>query len=140
MTSDNALAGTDVQPSATFALRDDGVLALTDDAVYVTSPGEDTSTFSFEDVVEVRYSSYDWFIAVTSLALVGFGLYSTTEHFLGGLAFAAAGVVSLYFVHRKRGKLTFKVTGRAKPLNVYPEDPQAAYDALDPLVEREQDE
>lgn len=139
MTTDNALADLDVSPSETFQLRRGGVLALTADHCYVVREGEDPITFAFEDLVEVRYSSLDWFITVTSLVLVGFGLYSTNQNVLGGLAFAAAGVASLYLTYRKRGKITFKISGRGTPLNVYPEQSGAAYESLDPLVTEDDD-
>ncbi|MFB6073006.1 MAG: hypothetical protein ABEJ88_08560 [Halobacterium sp.] len=121
--------------SETFALRRGGRLALGDDGIYLDRPDEETVRVDAEHVVEVQYENFDYFLGLLSLSLVAFGLYSTTKHVLGGLAFAAAGVGSFYLTYRKRGKLTFMVSGRAKPLVVHPEHPEAAYEALRPLMD-----
>lgn len=130
MTTTDLRSELDVDPDEAFALRRGGVLALTPDRLYVVRDGEDGVRFDVEDVVSVKYDSMDWFLAVLSVALVGFGVYSTTQHVLGGIAFALAGVVSLYVTYRKRGKLSFQVSGRTDPLIVFPERPRRVYETL----------
>ncbi|WP_157231398.1 hypothetical protein [Halostagnicola larsenii] len=130
MSTENAPDGVDA--TKTFALRRGNALTLADDHVYVDRGDDTPIRFAFEDIVEVQYDSFDWFLAVLSVILVLFGGYSTTENVLGGLGFAAAGVGSFYLTYRKRGKLSFNVTGRSKPLIVYPEHSEAAYEAFRP--------
>lgn len=132
MTTDNALDDVDAAAAETFALRRGDAFALTADHIYVVVDDGEPIRIAFEDVVEVEYNAFDWFLAVLSVGLVVFGGYSTTEHVLGGVAFAGIGVASLFLTYRKRGKLSFKVTGRTKPLTVFPEHPDAAYEALRP--------
>lgn len=124
-------------PSETFALRREDSITLTEDGVYVDRADGETVFAALDDVVEIQHESVDWFIAILSVCLLGFGLYSTTEHVLGGLGFAAAGVASLYLVYRKRGAISFKVTNRPKPLTVYPEHPERVYRALGALMDED---
>jgi hypothetical protein len=132
VTTDNALDDVDAAAAETFALRRGDAFALTADHVYVVRGDGEPIRIAVEDIVEVEYNAFDWFLAVLSVGLIVFGGYSTTEHVLGGVAFAVIGVVSLFLTYRKRGKLSFKVTGRTKPLTVFPERPDAAYEALRP--------
>lgn len=136
MTDTHARAGHDT-PSESFALRRGGSLTLTPDGIYVDRPDEDTIRVDHGNVIEIQYESVDWFVAILSVVLVGFGLYSTPRDVLLGLAFAAAGAVSLYLTYRKRDKLSFKVSGRAKPLLVYPENAERVYRTLGALVAEE---
>lgn len=124
-------------PSETFALRREDSITLTEDGVYVDRADGETVFAALEDVVEIQHESVDWFIAILSVCLLGFGLYSTTQHLLGGLAFAGIGVASLYLTYRKRGKLSFKIADRPKPLTVYPEQPERVYRALGALVDED---
>ena len=133
--TDGALADVDEYISESYALRrTGGSLGLGTENLYVARDGEETIRVALDNIVEVQYDSFDWFLTIVSVALVGFGAYSTRQNLLGGVAFAVAGVVSLYLTYRKRGKLSFKVSGRAKPLDVYPERPEAAYEALRPFM------
>lgn len=133
--TDGALADVREHISESYALRrSGGTLALGTENIYVARDGGETIRIAIDNVVEVEYDSIDWFLAIVSAALVVFGLYSTLGNPLGGGAFAVAGLASLYLTYRKRGKLSFKVTGRAKPLDIYPERPDAAYEALRPFM------
>jgi hypothetical protein len=78
-----------------------------------------------DDVVEVSLQDIDWFLAVMSVALIGFGLLSLDRSVLLGGAFAVAGAVSLALTYRKRYTLRVQVTGRTDPLRCFPADPQA---------------
>jgi len=116
-----------------LALRTGGSVALTDDRLLVAADDELTSV-SLDDVAEVTVEDFDYFLAVLSAVLVGWGLYSTQRNVALGLGFAAFGAVSLYWTYRKRGKARIKVVGRPKPISVFPADPAAFYDALEPLL------
>ncbi|MFC7078832.1 hypothetical protein [Halorussus caseinilyticus] len=116
-----------------LALRTGGSVALTDDRLLVAADDELTSV-SLDDVAEVTVEDFDYFLAVLSAVLVGWGLYSTRRNAALGLGFAAFGAVSLYWTYRKRGKARIKVAGRPKPISVFPADPAAFYDALEPLL------
>lgn len=134
--TDSDAAFADIEPdiAVSFALRGGGHLGLGEDAVYVARDDE-TLRVDAGDIVEVQQNDVDWFHAILSVVLVGFGLWATTRNVLGGLAFSAAGVASLYVTYRKRGTLTFQVQGRAKPLKLYPERSEEAYEALRPLMD-----
>lgn len=134
MNTDDVLTEIDEDIVEKYPLRNGGTLACGNDALYVLRDDEDAIRVSTDDIVEVQYDDIDWFLVILSLALAGFGLYSTGRDVLLGLGFAAAGVVSLYLTYRKRAKLTFKVSGRPKPLDVYPEGGRKTYEALDPFV------
>ncbi|MFC4451770.1 hypothetical protein [Halorussus aquaticus] len=121
-----------------LALRTGGSVALTDDHLFVVtadSSGDDEVTkIALDDVAEVTVEDFDHFLAVLSVVLVGWGLYSTRRNAALGLAFAAFGAVSLYWTYRKRGKARIKVLNRPKPVSVFPADTAAFYDALEPLM------
>lgn len=121
--------------SDTYRLRRGGVLAVSEDNIYVARDDEETIKISLDDVVEVQYDMFDWFLGVVSVAVVGYGLFSLTKNVLAGLGFTAVGLVSLLVTYRKRGKLEFRVSGRAKPLEVYPKNPKTAYKGLRPYMQ-----
>lgn len=101
-------------------LRAGGSVGFTDERLLVE--GDELTSVDLASVHSVEFEDFDWFVGVLSIGLVGFGLYSTTMNLLAGVAFALAGVGSLYLSYRKRGKATIKVRGRAKPLVLYPDD------------------
>lgn len=118
----------------TYSLRSGGTLACGEDALYVVRDGEDTVRITLDNILEVRYDEFDWFLGIVSLTLVGFGLYSTSRDVLLGLVFAAVGAGSFYLTYRKRGKITFQVSERPKPLEIYPKSGETVYEALHPLI------
>ncbi|WP_135854051.1 hypothetical protein [Halorussus salinus] len=133
-----------------LSLRTGGSVALSDDYLLVVTDADsddpDLTRVALDDVAEVTVEEFDTFLAVLSVLLVGYGLYSVRGSALLGLAFAAFGAVSLYWTYRKRGKVRIRVEGRAKPISVFPADTDAFAEALRPLLdiessdEREDDE
>lgn len=120
--------------SVSHALRDGGTLSVTTDAIVVDRGTADPIRIAVDNLVEVSLSSFDYFLGLLSVAIVGFGVLSLERNVLLGLAFVVVGLASAYRTYSRRGALTFRVTGRAKPLVVYPEYPQAVYDSLEPYV------
>ena len=114
-------------------LRGGGTLEVTDDDVVVTRNGESVHV-DIDRVVEVSYASFDYFLSILSLALVGFGVVSLQRNVPVALFFVVAGAASLYRTYGRRGQLKFRVKGRAKPLTVYPVHAEAVYDGLEPYV------
>ena len=91
----------------------------------VVDRGAGPVVVDLDDVVEVSLQDIDWFLAMMSAALVGFGLLSLGRSVPLGGAFAVAGVVSLALTYRKRNALRIQVSGRADPLRCFPAEPQA---------------
>jgi hypothetical protein len=123
--SDGATADTDTPVGAeryAGTLRSGGSVVLGADRL-VVDRGDGPVVVDLDDVVEVSLQDVDWFLAVMSAALVGFGLLSLDQSVLLGGAFAVAGAVSLALTYRKRDALRIRVAGRADPLRCYPEDP-----------------
>jgi hypothetical protein len=108
----------------TGALRTGGTVALGTDRL-VVDRGDDPVVVDLDDVVEVSLQDIDWFLAVMSVALVGFGLLSLDRSVLLGGAFAVAGAVSLALTYRKRNALRIQVAGRTDPLRCFPAEPQS---------------
>jgi hypothetical protein len=107
----------------TGTLRTGGTVVLGADRL-VVDRGDDPVVVDLDDVVEVSLQDVDWFLAVMSAALVGFGLLSLDRSVLLGGAFAVAGVGSLALTYRKRYALRIQVAGRTDPLRCFPADPQ----------------
>jgi hypothetical protein len=118
---------------AEFSLRRGGVVGLTSDYILVFRDGE-MIRVSLNQVTEVILDSIDWFLVVMSVVIIGFGVVSLDRSILGGLIFVTIGIVNFYLTYRKRGALRIRVTDRRKPMTIRPEDPQAVYDALEPLL------
>lgn len=117
-------------------LRGGGRLEVTDDALVVRRD-DDPVQIDLVNIVEVSHASFDYFLGILSLALVGFGVVSLERNVPAGLVFTAIGLASLYRTYGRRGQLKFRVQGRAKPLIVYPEHADAVYTALEPHVAAE---
>jgi hypothetical protein len=105
------------------ALRTGGTVVLGADRL-VVDRGDSPVVVDLDDIVEVSLQDIDWFLAVMSAALVGFGLLSLDRSVLLGGAFAVAGAASLALTYRKRYALRIQVTGRTDPLRCFPADPQ----------------
>ena len=131
--SDAGAAATESPVSAeryAGTLRTGGSVVLGADRL-VVDRGDGPIVIDLDDVVEVSLQDIDWFLAVMSAALVGFGLLSLCRSVPLGGAFAVAGAVSLALTYRKRNALRIQVAGRADPLRCYPEDPGTLLDELD---------
>lgn len=106
----------------------EGWAGFDDTALYVDRDGERVRV-AFENVTELAYRDTDYFVAVLSLVLVGFGVWFLRESPFS-LLFSLAGLASLYRLYRHRGEVVVRVTDRPKPLTFHPEDGGAFYDAL----------
>lgn len=116
-------------------LRSGGAVGLTDDRLFVVT-GEETVAVRLVDVTEVTFAKLDWFLVTTSLAVVAFGVLSLKLSVLGGLAFGAFGVASLYWTYRKRDRVVVRVDGRPKPLGLYPAAADDLREHLDAAMDR----
>ena len=117
----------------TGTLRPGGAVVLGADRL-VVDRGDEPVVVDFDDVVAVSLQDIDWFLAVMSAALVGFGLLSLDRSVLLGGAFAVAGAISLALTYRKRYALRIRVTGRTDPLRCFPADPQALLAELEQAI------
>ncbi|MFB6105167.1 MAG: hypothetical protein ABEJ57_08860 [Halobacteriaceae archaeon] len=126
-----------VDPSddgVSWPLRRGEKVTIEGDALLVDK-GEDTRVrVELDDLMEVTRREMDWFTGVLSVVLIGIGLYLTQDHVLGGLGFAAAGVVSVYLTYRRRDEINLRIRGRTKPLKVYPENGARFYADLGELL------
>jgi hypothetical protein len=111
-------------------LRTGGTVVLGPDRL-VVDRGDSPVVIDLDDVVEVSLQDVDWFLAVMSAALVGFGLLSLDRSVLLGGAFAVAGAASLALTYRKRYALRIQVSGRTDPLRCFPAEPQALLTELE---------
>lgn len=118
-------------------LRTGGHLGLTDDRLLLANEGDadDTESIALDAVAEITVESFDWFLGVLSVALVGFGVVSLPRNVVLGAIFALLGVASLYRTYRRRGEVAAHVNGRAKPRRFYPADVAGFQAAVAPLLE-----
>lgn len=116
-----------------------GTLAVTDERLILPGPdGPDSEgrvSVPLENVAELTHRSVDWFLVILGLAIVGFGVASVTRNLLGGLAFLVVGLASLVVTWRRRGRVRVHTHTRAKPITVYPAEPDAFLDAVDDALE-----
>lgn len=119
-------------------LRTDGAVGLTDDRLLVVD-GE-TISVELDAIEEVTVETLDWFLVVLSVLLVGFGVYSTRLHLLGGVAFALFGLASCYWTYRNRNEALVRVRGRATPIKLYPAEIESFQAALERALDRRQAE
>lgn len=116
------------------ALRHGGDVAVTEDRVLVRSAGELVSV-PYENVSEVSHEQFDWFIGLVSAALVVFGVYGLTQNPLVGAFFVMAGLWSLQRSYRHRDLVRIHAHNQPKPVELYPEDVDELYAALEPAIE-----
>ena len=120
-------------------LRTGGSVAVTGDRLLVAAE-DDVTAIRLDKVTEITVEDFDYFLAILSVLLVGYGLYSVPQSAPIGFAFAGFGAASLYWTYRKRGKARIKVVGRSKPISVFPADTGAFTDALEPVLVSDQNE
>ena len=124
----------DLEPAALDLRRQaplrvaDGWAGFDDEALYVERDGERIRV-GFEQVTELSYRDTDYFVAVLSVVLVGFGLWFVRES-PASLLFSLVGLASLFRLYRRRGTVVVRVADRPKPLAFHPTDGGAFYDAL----------
>lgn len=144
-TTEDPLGG--IPPGQRHALRDvesllgrlrgnegGGEVGLTEDALFVAEGDGPPVRVGFDDIVEVEVQTIDYFLVTMSVVLVGFGLYTTQSSLPGGVGIALIGVFNAYRTYQRRKRLIVTVNGRRKPLSVYPEDPDALFEALESVA------
>lgn len=119
--------------------RGEGAVGLTDERLLLSTEGEEVVSASLTAVDEVTVQSFDWFLGVLSAGLVAFGIASLSRSLPAGVVFLLAGAASLWLTYRKRGRVTIRVDGRAKPLTVHLEDTDAFQDAFRGRVDAYED-
>ncbi|PCR89036.1 hypothetical protein [Natrinema ejinorense] len=115
-------------------LRSGDEIAVTDHRVLVRTDAETTSV-PYTNVSEVSNESFDWFLAILSLALTGFGLYSVSENAFVGVGLVAFGLWSVYRTYRHRDRVRIHTHSQAKPVEVFPEEVDRLYGELEPAIE-----
>ncbi|UHQ98452.1 hypothetical protein HYG81_22970 (plasmid) [Natrinema zhouii] len=115
-------------------LRSGDEIAVTDRRVLVRGADETTSV-PYTNVSEISNESFDWFLTILSLALVGFGLYSIGENAFIGIGMTLFGLWSVYRTYRHRDRVRIHTHSQAKPVEVFPEEVEALYDELEPAIE-----
>ncbi len=115
-------------------LRMGGDVAVTDRRIVVRRDDEITSV-PYTNVSEVSNESFNWFLAIMSLSLAGFGLYSIPANAIAGVGMTLFGLWSVYRTYRHRDRVRIHTYSRAKPVEVFPEEVDALYDELEPAIE-----
>ncbi|MFB6360615.1 MAG: hypothetical protein ABEH59_04770, partial [Halobacteriales archaeon] len=116
-------------------IRHGGRVGLTDERVLILQPDETTSVH-LETINEVTIQSFDWFIGLLSLVLVGFGLLSFDRSVLGGVLFLIFGVASLYWSYRKRGQVQLHLHERRKSITFSLDATEEFREALSAALDR----
>ena len=113
-----------------MSLRTGGWIGYSDDAVFVQRDDERVKIHN-DAIVKIDLRTLEWDIAVMSVLLVGVGGYVVaTRNPLVGVAFAAAGVYSLYRTYSQRKKLVIHVENQRKPVVVHPEHARQCQETL----------
>lgn len=115
-------------------LRSGDEIAVTDRRVLVRKDDELTSV-PYTNVSEVSNESFDWFLTILSLSVVGFGLYSIPDNAFVGVGLVLFGLWSVYRTYRHRDRVRIHTHSQAKPVEVFPEDTEQLYDELEPAIE-----
>lgn len=115
-------------------LRTGGVVGITDRRLLVIEDG--TVSVPLENVKEIQIESFDWFLGVLSVALVGFGLYSFDVNVLGGIAFTAVGLASCYRTYARRNRVIVELHAGGKPVDFFLEDTAAFGRSFEDEIER----
>lgn len=115
-------------------LRPTGEIAVTEDRLLIRE-SEQVTSVPYENVDEITYEDYDWFLVVLSLGLVGFGVYSTGKNVLAGAVFALAGIASLTLTYRRRDRVRVHTHSQAKPISVHPADVDELFGAAETALD-----
>ena len=119
-------------------VRGGGRVGVTDDRVLVVRP-DGTTSVRLGAVAEVTVEAFDWFLGVLSAAVVGFGVLSLDRSVLGGLAFLAFGVLSLYVTYRRRGRVKIHVHDRRTAVTFSLDDTETFRSRLGAALDRYRD-
>lgn len=120
-------------------LRSGDEIAVTERRVLVRGPDEITSV-PYTNVSEVSHESFDWFLALMSLALAGFGVYSIPANAAVGAGLTAFGLWSLYRTYRHRDRVRIHTHSQPKPVEVFPANVDALYGELEPAIDAVREE
>lgn len=120
-------------------LRSGDEIAVTERRVLVHGT-EETTSVPYTNVSEISHESFDWFLAIMSLALAGFGVYSVPANTFVGVGLAVVGLWSLYRTYRHRDRVRIHTHSQPKPVEVFPEDVDALYAKLEPAIDVVRDE
>jgi hypothetical protein len=115
-------------------LRRGGRVGITDDRVLVVRD-DGTTSIQLGTIAEVTVQSFDWFLAILSAVLVGFGVLSFERSAVGGLVFAGFGIASLYWTYRKRGQVQLHLHNRRKAVTFSMDATDEFRGALDTALE-----
>ena len=116
-------------------IRSGGRVGVTDDRVLVVRSAETTSV-RLEAVAEVTVQDFDWFLGLLGAVVVGFGVLSLGRSLLGGLAFVAFGLLSLYWTYRKRGQVQLHLHDRRKAVTFSVDDTETFRERLGTALDR----
>ena len=111
-------------------LRKGGEIAVTGSRILVVRDDEITSV-PYTNVSEVNNEAFDWFLAIMSVSLAAFGIYSLDQHVLIAGAFVAIGVWSLWKTYRERNRVRIHTHSQAKPVEVFPQNVKPLYKNLE---------
>lgn len=118
-----------------MSLRPGGWIGYDDEAVLVARADEEGLRIRRGDLLRVSMTPVEWDLVIMSLLLFGIGGYvAATRNPLVGAGFAVVGAWSLYRTYGNRYEVQLRVSGRAKPLAVYPAHPTACYETLGEIV------
>lgn len=118
--------------------RDGGHVGVTDERLFVEQ--DELTAVPITDVESISVQSLDWFVAVLSVALVGFGVYSIPRNTFVALAFTGVGVASVLRTYRRRNEVLVRIRNRPKPLRFYPLDVDTFQTAAAATLESVSDE
>jgi hypothetical protein len=118
-----------------MGLRSGGWIGYDDDSVFVQPADEQGYKIAHTDVGRITLNPVEWDLVVMSLLLVGIGGYvGFTRNPLVGVGFLAVGCWSLYRTYSKRYELVLYVDNEAKPVSVYPTNPNECHRTIGELI------
>ena len=127
----------DREDTRSFDLRFGGTAEIHEDSLQVKGSDGDSRSFPADEIVSASLKDIDWFLAVMSVALSGFGVLSLDRHLLLGIGFTAAGVVSLWLTYRKRNQITIRVKNRTSPVTLHPVNASVCYSTIEEYIGEE---
>ncbi|MFB6255097.1 MAG: hypothetical protein ABEI06_10865 [Halobacteriaceae archaeon] len=111
-------------------LRRKEIIDIGPEDVVIRSKNDQPIRIEYDNITEISHKRMDWFLMVLSAVVVVFGILSLRRTILGGIAFLAFGLISIYWTYRKRQEIKIFVTDRGKPITIYPDDGVKCYRIL----------